>query len=70
MSRAPHILYAVYVIACLVALVWPIYAWAGARIEPRILGVPFAFAWNVFWVVASFVALLAYDRLVHGEDRS
>ena len=42
------------------------YAWAGERIEPRVLGLPFAMAWNVGWVFASFVALLLYDRAVNG----
>ena len=69
MSRLPHVLYAAYVVVCLSALLWPLYAWAGTRIEPRVLGLPFAFAWNVFWVFASFVALLLYDRVVHGRRR-
>ena len=68
MPRLPHVLYALYVLVCLAALVWPVYAWvAGDRIEPRVFGLPFAFAWNVLWVCLSFAALLAYDRVVHGR---
>jgi len=65
-GRLPHLLFGAYLLVCLLALVWPVYAWAGDRIEPRVLGLPFAFAWNILWVAASFLALLAYDRAVHG----
>jgi len=65
-GRLPHVLFGTFVAVCLAALVWPVYAWAGERIEPRVLGLPFALTWNVGWVVASFVALLLYDRAVNG----
>jgi hypothetical protein len=61
-----HVAYGGYVLLCLGALIWPLYAWAGARIEPRVFGLPFAFAWNLFWVLASFTALYLYDRALHG----
>lgn len=65
-GRMPHVLFGTYIVLCLAALVWPVYAWAGERIEPRVLGLPFAMAWNVGWVLASFVALVLYDRAVNG----
>ena len=65
-GRLPHVLFGTLVAVCRAALVWPVYAWAGERIEPRVLGLPFALTWNVGWVVASFVALLLYDRAVNG----
>jgi hypothetical protein len=68
--RLPHVLYGVYVAVCLACLVWPVYAWAGARIEPRVLGLPFAFAWNVGWVLASFAALFLYDRATQRREGS
>lgn len=68
-ARLPHVLFALFVATALSALVWPVYAWAGDRIEPRVLGLPFAFAWHVLWVVASFFALLLYDRAVQREER-
>lgn len=66
-GRLPHVVFGIYVAACLAAMVWPVYAWVGDRIEPRVLGLPFAFAWNIIWVLASFVALVVYDRVVHGD---
>lgn len=68
-GRLPHVLFGVYVAVCLAAMIWPVYAWAGDRIEPRVLGLPFPFVWNIAWVLASFVAVVVYDRTVHG-DRS
>lgn len=61
-SRLPHALYAAFACLCASALVWPIYGWVGAASEPRLLGLPPAFAWNVGWVLAAFLALLTYDR--------
>jgi hypothetical protein len=38
-----------------------VYAWAGARIEPRIVGVPFSMAWVILWVLLTLVALVLYE---------
>ena len=70
MSRLPHVLFGGFALLLLASLIWPVYAWAGERIEPRILGLPFAFAWNVMAVVASFFALLWYDRILERRRRS
>lgn len=67
MSRLPHVLFALFVCLCLAALVWPVYSWAGERIEPRIFGLPFAFTWNILWVALSFLALFTYDRVMEGR---
>lgn len=56
-----HLLLGVYALLCLASQTWPGYAWLGARIEPRVLGVPFSLAWVVGWVMLTFVVLLAYD---------
>ncbi len=61
-----HGLFAVYLITCAGALTWPGYAWLGNRIEPFVLGLPFAFAWNIGWVLLTFLVLLAY-HLVRGR---
>ena len=61
-SRTPHVLLAVYVGLCLLALVWPGYTYLGARVEPRVLGIPFAFAWTIGWVIATFVVMILYHR--------
>ncbi len=39
----------------------------GTRIEPLILGLPPYFAWNVAWVLLTFLALLGYHLLAGGE---
>lgn len=68
LRRAPRrrwldALFAVHCAATLIALVWPVYAWAGARIEPRILGLPFSMAWVVLWILLTFAALVLYEVL-------
>lgn len=63
-SPWPHVLLAAYVVVCIASLVWPVYAWVGERIEPRLLGLPPGLAWIVGWVVLTFVALWCYDRAV------
>ena len=67
-ARLPHVLYGSYVVLCLAALVWPVYAWVGERIELRVLGLPFPMVWAIFWVLASFVALLLYDRATRRRE--
>lgn len=62
--RTAFVLYGTYALVCLAALIWPVYAWADGTFDARPLGLPFCFAWNVFWVVASFVALFLFDRTV------
>ena len=55
----------VYILAMAVALTFP-----GLdpfnTIEPRILGLPFVFAWYLFWIVGAFVVLsllyMAYEK--------
>jgi hypothetical protein len=56
-------LFALHCAATLVALTWPVYAWAGARVEPRILGLPFSMAWVVLWIALTFAALVLYELL-------
>lgn len=56
-------LFALHCAATLIALVWPAYAWAGARIEPRLLGLPFSMAWIVLWIALTFAALVLYELL-------
>ena len=62
-----HVLLAGYFAVCAAALVWPVYSWLGNAIEPRVLGVPLSFAWNIGWVVLTFLVLLGY-HLATGEE--
>ncbi len=57
-----HLSLATYVLVCLAALTWPVYPWVAERFPGSVLGLPFAFAWNVVWVLASFLALILYHR--------
>lgn len=41
----------------LLAFIWPGYTLA-ARIEPYLLGLPFALAWLVLWILACFATFL------------
>ena len=64
--RSAARLYALFALACVAALTWPLYPWLDAAVDARPFGLPFGLAWHVGWVAASFVALAAYDRAVHG----
>jgi hypothetical protein len=57
---ARDLLFALYVIVCASALTWPVYDLLGNRVEPFVFGLPFTMAWNVAWVLASFVVLALY----------
>lgn len=57
---ARRIALAVYFAVCAAALIYPGYDWLGGRIEPFVLGLPFAFAYAVGWVVLTFFVLLAF----------
>jgi len=61
--RFAHLGLSIYLAVCLAALIWPVHALLGARIEPFVLGLPFSLAWNAGWVVLTFLVLLVYDRL-------
>ena len=67
-ARLPHVLFAAYLILCLLALIWPGYALVGNRIEPYVLGVPFSFAWVILWILLTFGALVLYHAATHREE--
>jgi TRAP-type C4-dicarboxylate transport system permease small subunit len=62
-SRALDVAFGAYCLVALAALTWPVYAWAGARIEPRIVGLPFSMGWVILWIVLTFAVLVAYEAL-------
>ncbi len=64
--RLPNLLLALYVVVCLGALTWPGSVWAGTRIEPFVLGLPFSLAWYAGWSVLTFFVLAAYHTVVGG----
>jgi hypothetical protein len=63
-SRLPHVLLALYLTLCVLAVGWPGFAWFGARVEPMVLGLPFALAWSAGWALLTCVALALYHRAV------
>ena len=67
--RAADLAFGAYTLICLGALTWPGYAWLGNRIEPLVLGLPFSLAWNVGWVLLTFVVLVGYHRLRGRDER-
>ena len=60
--------YSGVVLLIALALIWPGPILFASRIEPLIFGLPPALAWNVGWVLVSFLALLTYHLKVHGKD--
>lgn len=63
-SRLPYVLFGTYLAGALFAVTWPGFAWLGARIEPRVLGLPFCLAWTIAWVLATFVAMVLFHLAV------
>ncbi len=49
------------------ALVWPGPVEFTAQTRPFLLGLPYALAWNVAWVLTVFMALLGYHLLTDEE---
>lgn len=63
---ARHIAYGLFVACTLACLGWPGYPALADKIEPFILGLPFSLAWNVGWVLLSFLALSLFYLADHG----
>ena len=67
--RAPLLSLLVVTVISGLALIWPVYPFAGS-IRPYVLGLPFSFAWVVGWLVVMFVALVLFYRVDEpDEDR-
>jgi hypothetical protein len=62
-----HLLLGSYFALCTAALIWPLYPALGNRATPLILGLPPSFAYNIGWVLMTFVAMLSY-HLATGEE--
>ena len=60
---ALDVLLALYLVVCTLCMVWPGMAYFGARVQPYVLGLPFALVWMVGWIVATFAVLVAYHTL-------
>ena len=56
-----------YLAVCTACVVWPGMKLFAARVEPRILGLPFALAWMIGWTVATFAVLAVYHTLAERE---
>ena len=59
--KAGDLLLILFLLLCVGCLGWPGYMWFGAKIEPMVFGIPFALAWVVVWMIASFFGLWLYD---------
>jgi len=70
-EQAPHGLerrFAFFSLALLVLLIFPVFAVAN-RVQPMILGLPFALAWIVFWVGVEFVGVILFYWAEYGRRR-
>ncbi len=65
-----HIAMAIYALVCIAAITWPGYPYFADRTRPMILGLPFVFAWNIAWVLLSFIVIALYDRVLERCRRS
>jgi len=64
-----NLLLGVYLVVALGALTWPGYTWAGRLLEPRVLSLPFNFAWVVGWAVLTCLVLCAFEWTRREDDR-
>ncbi len=60
--RTARALTGIYLLAALVAVTWPGLI-PFARVEPMILGLPFALAWIAAWVAGTVIVLYLLDRV-------
>ena len=60
-------LFAGYFALAAIGLVWPGFAFIGNRVEPYILGLPLSLAWNVGWVLLTFVVLCVFEYTHPGK---
>jgi len=60
-------LFALYLVLAVAAFGWPGMTLVGTRLEPRVLGLPPAFAWTIAWVLLTFFVLVVFHR---SEGRS
>ncbi len=58
----------VYFAICATFLVWPAYGAVGNRLTPYVLGLPFSFAWNIGWVLVTFVVMATYHFTGEGRE--
>lgn len=61
--KALDVAFAGYALVCLAAITWPGFMLMHAWVDTRVLGVPFALAWNAGWVSLTFFVLVTYHRL-------
>ena len=64
--RAADLLAAIGFTAVAAALVWPGPWLLAGRIEPRVFGLPLAWAWSIGWLVVAFGVLLLHDLFGRG----
>jgi TRAP-type C4-dicarboxylate transport system permease small subunit len=62
-TRLLHLGLALYLVCCLLAVIWPGFAWIGQQRNILILGLPLTLAWYVGWIVLTFIALVAFEVL-------
>lgn len=56
-------LLAAYFVVSAALLIWPLHGWLGNHIEPRVLGLPWSYAYVLSIVLANFgVLALSYRR--------
>ncbi len=57
-----------FLIVMTAAVTWPGVTYFN-RIEPRVFGIPFNFAWVAGWIVLAFVVLLLLERTVSNAEK-
>ena len=57
-----RVLAGAYLVVAMICVTWPGFV-PFARVEPQILGLPFAMAWVAGWVAGVFVVLALVERV-------
>ena len=65
--RLRNLLFAIYVVCCLLAMAWPGYGWFVNSDKLGWFGMPLSLLWVVGWVLATFGVLVIYHVTDRGE---
>lgn len=67
-GRGLGVALAAFVAICVCSLGWPLFPVAAAAFPARVFGIPFALAWSIFWMLATFVGVGLYHFASGGEE--
>ena len=68
-GRSFGVALAAYAAVCVACLGWPLFPIAADVFPVRVFGIPFALAWSIAWILATFVGVGLYHLASGGEEQ-